>query len=142
MMQTMTNDDAEASIRAARDAFNDAIARRDADAIAALLLPSYHVITARSRQRDGQDASTSSWRNLFVHDPTATHASTPDRIHVNVGWGMAEEHGHWTGTLTAKTGPMTITGVYAAKWHLTAEGWLLQAEMFTPLDIDGEAAMS
>lgn len=37
---------------------------------------------------------------------------------------------------------MTITGVYAAKWHLTSDGWLLQAEMFTPIAIDRESPVS
>ena len=31
--------------------------------------------------------------------------------------------------------PMELAGVYAAKWHYTAEGWFLQAEIFTPLTV-------
>lgn len=127
--------DSSEAIRAARAAFNDALARRDAGAISALLLPTYHVVTARSLHRDGRDASVRSWSDLFEHDATATHDRTPVEIHVNEEWGMAEEHGQWTGTLMAIDGPMTVSGVYAAKWHNTGEGWLLQAEMFTPLRV-------
>ena len=130
----MTNDSREA-IRAARAAFNEAIVARDRDAIAAFLLPSYHVITARSLQRNGREDSVASWMEMFARDKTATHGRTPDEIHVNEEWGMAEEHGHWTGKLMAADGPMEVTGVYAAKWHYTAEGWLLQAEIFTPLTV-------
>ena len=130
----MTNASHEA-IRAARAAFNDAITRRDLQSIAAFLLPTYHVVTARSMHRNGREESVNSWADMFERDSTATYGRTPDEIHVNDEWGMAEEHGRWTGTLMANDGPMKLTGVYAAKWHNTAQGWLLQAEIFTPLTI-------
>lgn len=123
------------AIRAARAAINEAIARRDPAAIGAFLLPTYHVVTARSMLRNGKDESVRSWEAMFEHDATATYDRTPGEIHVNDGWGMAEEHGRWVGTLMANDGPMQLAGVYAAKWHNTAEGWLLQAEIFTPLEI-------
>jgi len=128
-------DDACQAIRSARAAINDAIARRDPEAIAPFLLSSYHVVTARSMQRNGQADSVRSWAILFDRDSSATHHGTPDEIHINEEWGMAEEHGRWTGSLMANDGPIEITGTYAAKWHYTAEGWLLQAEIFTPLTI-------
>lgn len=134
MIAAMTNDSRQA-IRAARAAINVAIARRDPDAIAAFLLPSYHVVTARSMQRNGKDDSVRSWAEMFDRDSSATYDRMPDEIHVNEEWGMAEEHGRWTGTLTVNDGPMELAGVYAAKWHHTAEGWLLQAEIFTPLTV-------
>lgn len=123
------------AIRAARAEIDDAIARRDAAAIAAFLLPSYRVVTARSKHRDGREESAESWQRMFERDPGATHASTPVEIHVNEEWGMAEEHGRWEGRVTTSTGPLELAGVYAAKWHFTAEGWRLQAEIFTPLRV-------
>jgi ketosteroid isomerase-like protein len=114
---------------------NDAISRRDPGAIAAFFLPSYHVVTARSMQRDGKDEGVKSWADMFDRDSSATYDRTPVEIHVNEEWGMAEEHGRWSGTLMANDGPMELAGVYAAKWHHTAEGWLLQAEIFTPLTV-------
>jgi ketosteroid isomerase-like protein len=128
-------DDAREAIRTARQAINEAIARHDADAIAAFLLPSYHVVTARSMQRNGRDESVRSWKVMFERDPTATHEAIAHEIHVNDEWGMAHEHGQWTGTLTANDGPIELAGDYAAKWHQTQEGWLLQAEIFTPITI-------
>jgi ketosteroid isomerase-like protein len=124
------------AIRAARAAINDAIDRRDPGAIAAFLLPTYHVVTARSFQRNGREDSVKSWADMFDHDSTATYGRTPEEIHVNEEWGMAEEHGRWTGTLMAADGPLALAGVYAAKWHYTAEGWMLQAEIFTPLTVE------
>jgi len=127
--------DSQQAIRAARSAINDAIDRRDASAIAAFLLPSYHVVTARSMQRSGREDSCRSWAELFEHDKTATYGRIPGEIHVNEDWGMAEEHGRWTGTVMAKQGLIEVAGVYAAKWHFTQDGWMLQAEMFTPIDV-------
>jgi len=125
-------------IRAARAAINDAIARHDAAALGALMLPSYHVVTARSMQRDGKDASVRGWAENFER---TAHAGTPEEIHVNEEWGMAEEHGRWSATVKTNDGPLQIAGVYAAKWHLTADGWMLQAEIFTPLTVARTASI-
>lgn len=130
----MTNDSQHA-IRAARAAINDAIDRRDSEGIAAFFLPTYHVVTARSMHRDGKEQSRRSWEDMFERDKSATYGRMPDEIYVNEEWGMAEEHGRWSGTINANDGPLEVTGVYAAKWHCTGDGWRLEAEIFTPLTI-------
>src|SRR5688572_13129488 len=130
----MTNDSQQA-IRAARAAIDDAISRRDSEGIAVFFLPTYHVVTARSMHRDGKEQSRRSWADMFERDKSATYGRTPGEIYVNEEWGMAEEHGRWSGTVNANDGLLEVTGVYAAKWHYTAEGWLLEAEIFTPLTI-------
>ena len=127
--------DSQQQIRAARAALNEAISRRDAAGIAAFFLPTYHVVTARSMHRDGKESSQRSWATLLERDPASTHSGTPDEIYVNDEWGMAEERGRWSGTTGTNDGPLEIAGVYSAKWHNTADGWLLQAEIFTPLKI-------
>jgi ketosteroid isomerase-like protein len=129
----MTSRDA---ILAARSAINEAIDRRDPEGIAAYFLPTYHVVTARSMHRDGKDASRRSWADLFARDAAATYGRFPDEIHINDDWGMAEEHGRWRGSINANDGLLEVSGVYAAKWHLTQEGWLLEAEIFTPLSVE------
>jgi ketosteroid isomerase-like protein len=134
MIAAMINEASQA-IRAARAAINEAIARHDAEAIAAFLLPSYHVVTARSMQRNGRDDSVRSWAEMFRRDRTATHEGIAHEIHVNEEWGMAQELGRWTGSLMANDGLIEVAGEYAAKWHNTADGWLLQAEIFTPITI-------
>jgi ketosteroid isomerase-like protein len=127
--------DSQQAIRAARAAINEAIERRDPEGIAAYFLPEYHVVTARSHQRHGKEAAARSWATVFSHDAHSTHISTPEVIHAHDAWGMAAEHGQWSARLMAKQGPMEISGVYAAKWHLTATGWLLLAEIFTPMNV-------
>lgn len=136
-MIDLVSDDSREAIRAARAAMNDAIARRDPDAIAAFFLPSYHVVTARNLQRHGPGDSAKSWAEMFARDRDhhTRHDPVPDEIHVFEAWGMAAEHGRWTGTVMANDGPLHVSGVYAAKWQQTQEGWLLQAEIYTPLEI-------
>jgi ketosteroid isomerase-like protein len=131
----LMSNEASAAIRAARASINDAIARREPEAIGAYFLPSYHVVTARSMQRNGKEDSVRSWAQMFARDGSAAHEAVPDEIHVNEDWGMAEEHGRWAGKLTANDGPIELAGRYAAKWQNTAEGWMLQAEIFTPITI-------
>ena len=114
------------SIRAARAAINDAIARHDADGIGRWLLRDYHVVTARSAQRNGRDESVKSWAAMFELDPHARFVRTPEEIVVNEEWGMAHERGRWEGG--------GMSGVYAAKWHRTEDGWRLQAEIFTAVE--------
>lgn len=120
-------------ILAAREASNRAIADRDPAAIVAWLQPHYHVVTARGVHRQGRDESAKTWADLFARDPHVTYLRTPGEIHVNDALGMAEEHGRWTGTVSDEQGQVRLTGVYAAKWQRTDEGWRLEAEIFTPL---------
>jgi ketosteroid isomerase-like protein len=112
------------AIRAARAAINDAIARRDPHGIGAFLLDDYHVVTARGVQRSGKDESVRGWEEMFARDANATFVRTPIEFEVNDELGMAHEYGRWEGP--------ELAGVYSAKWHRTADGWRLQAEIFTP----------
>ncbi len=123
-------------IVAARDAINRAIADRDVAGIVAWLQPAYHVVTGRGIHRDGRDASAKSWTDLFAHDPHATYTRTPEEILVNEDWGMAQERGRWTGTVSSEDGPARLTGVYAARWHRSEEGWRLEAEIYTALEVE------
>jgi len=123
-------------ILAAREAINRAIAARDVDGIAAHFLPNYFVVTPRSKHCIGREASTNSWADVFARDPKATYSRTPEQIHVNDGWGMAQEHGRWTATISAKAGLLELAGVYAAKWQMADGEWRLEAEIFTPLTVE------
>jgi ketosteroid isomerase-like protein len=126
------------AVRQARAAFNDAIARRDATAMVAFLLPTYHIVTGRSAQKHGVPENLQTWTEMFRADATVTYVRTPVDVEVNEDWGLAHESGRWKGTLTASDGPVVVSGVYAAKWQRTTGGqWLLQSEIFTTLACKG-----
>ncbi|MFM8370622.1 MAG: YybH family protein [Chloroflexota bacterium] len=133
-MKTATPSDL---IHAAREAFNRAIAKKDAKRIRPLLAASYHLITGRSDQFHGADEEEIRWADLFQSDPTAVYRRTPREITTNEAWGIAEELGNWQGEYTLNSELVRASGVYAAKWHRTQEGnWVLQAEIFTTIKYD------
>lgn len=124
-------------IRAEREAFNRAIAEKDAKHIRSLLAPTYHLITGRSDQFHGQDEEANRWADLFQSDPTAVYRRTPREITINETWGIAEELGDWQGEYTLNGALIRASGVYAAKWQRTTQGnWVLQAEIFTTIKFD------
>jgi ketosteroid isomerase-like protein len=133
-----TADAATASaIRAARERFNGAIASRDTATIAALLLPSYHLVTGRSVQSHGIAEETAIWQGMFA-DSTLLYVRRTRELRANAAWGLAEELGDWTGRLTAPDGPVRVNGSYAAKWQRDTRGaWRLQSEVFTTLRCEG-----
>lgn len=124
-------------IRAAREAFNRAIAEKDARRIHPLLAASYHLVTGRSDQFHGADEEEIRWAELFQSDPTAVYRRTPREITANESWGIAEELGDWQGEYTINGELVRASGVYAAKWQHTQNGdWVLQAEIFTTIKYD------
>ena len=128
----------EELIRAARERFNIAIEYKDAEAIHALLAPTYHIVTGRSDQFHGAEEEKTRWAELFRIDPTVVYIRTPREITTNEAWGLAEELGNWRGTYTAEGTLVQASGVYSAKWQLTENGeWVLQAEVFTTLNCEG-----
>ena len=135
----MPNIPSAASIRAAREKFNQAIEHHDAHTIATILAPNYHLVTGRSAQFHGVDEERARWAETFAKDSAVIYRRTPREIQVNEGWGLAEELGNWIGTYTAAGQIVRASGVYAAKWQRAADSgeWLVQAEVFTTLTCDG-----
>lgn len=133
--------DSAPAVRRAREVFNQAIARKDAAGIGALLAPTYHIVTGRSDQFHGSAEETKNWADRFRSDPTMTYRRTPREVTVNEAWGLAQEVGDWSGRYTVSEGSAAASGVYAAKWQRAVDGrWLLQAEVFTTLKCEGPAA--
>ena len=125
-------------IRAARERFNIAIEYKDAEAIHALLAPSYHLVTGRSDQFHGAEEERARWAEVFRTDPSTVYVRVPRDVTVNEDWGLAEELGKWTGRYTIEHILVQASGVYSAKWQRTEAGeWVVQAEIFTTLTCDG-----
>ena len=121
-------------IHAAREAFNRAIAEKDAKRIRPLLAASYHLVTGRSDQFHGADEEEIRWAELFQSDPSAVYRRSPREITANEAWGIAEELGNWQGEYSINENLVRAAGVYAAKWQRTQNGnWVLQAEIFTTI---------
>ena len=110
---------------------------RDTAVIAALLLPSYHLVTGRSVQSHGVSEEVAILQGMFA-DSTLLYVRRTREVRANPAWGLAEELGDWTGRLTAPDGPVRVNGSYAAKWQRDTGGaWRLQSEVFTTLRCEG-----
>lgn len=127
-----------AAVRAARDWYNRAIARRDANAIAALFTPDYHAVFGRGAHIEGVEAARDDWIEEFRTNGPASCIRTADRVTVNDDWGLAHERGHWQCRATVNSAVARPSGRYTAKWERDVTGrWRVQAELFTTLQCVG-----
>ena len=122
---------AEDEIRAARAAFNLAIAEGRAEAIPRFLAPEYHLVTSRNAQVHGIDANRRLWAEVFAADPDEVYVRTPRRVRVMDDWGVAEELGDWEGRRVQEGSAVELAGTYAARWVRVEGVWLLLSEVFT-----------
>lgn len=124
------------SIKAARQRYNEAILRRNADEICTFLTQDYHVVTARGLQSHGIEEQRRRWQDAFAQDPVVVYRRNTKAIRLNGQSGAAQEYGYWAGKYTAGRQTAITGGVYAAKWLQQASGlWLVQAEVFTMLKL-------
>jgi len=126
------------SVRAARAAFNGAIAERAIGPIEALVMDDYVLITGRSAKYFGAEAHLDLWRGDFESADSYVYVRTPREVRVNPAFGIAEELGNWVGRPRSGDGSGEASGVYAAKWQRAEGGhWMLQSEVFTTLACAG-----
>ena len=120
------------AIRALREQSNAAILRHDTAGIAAILAPHVVVVTSNSRTLAGRDAMIRSFAEQFESRPDVWYRRTPSEVKVFGAWGMASEEGRWTGAWTDPDGPLTIGGIYFAKWRQLDGRWLVESETYVP----------
>jgi len=121
-------------IRMARQRYNEAISRRDADEICTFFTLDYHVVTARGLQSHGLEEQRSRWRAAFEQDPVVLYRRNTKAIRLSEQSGAAQEHGYWAGKYSVDQKIALAGGVYSAKWLKQASGlWLVQTEVFTML---------
>ena len=126
----------EQLIRQARKRSNEAIAKKDSNALAEIWTDDYHVLTSRNVELSGREN-----RHLFAEDFKSANSKVFVRTSTNVeiypDWNMAAENGHWTGHWKEPDGEVNISGTYFAKWHKIGGLWKIRAEIFVPLHCTG-----
>ena len=120
----------ETAIRAAREAFNAAIAKGDLDTIASVLADNVQIVTgAESLVFSGKAAEL----RLFTEDLAAPsrgiYVRTPDKIELSPVAPMAFESGHWKG-VDSKSQAAWAAGIYSAKWRRIGGKWLIESETY------------
>jgi ketosteroid isomerase-like protein len=133
---TVDNPDV-AAIHHARDAFNHAIAGKDAGMIRAVLTKDVVLVTGTdSTTIVGRDAQVAVWQEDFDADHRAVYVRTPTCVSLSPLVSIALEIGAWRGVDT-RPPHEEVAGVYTAKWRRTAEGWRLEAEIFATQSCSG-----
>ena len=128
---------AAAAIRAARQAYNAAIARGDADAVAGLLVENYVSVSSIGAQNHGREEARANYAEIAKLGWSIIR--TPRDVRVNEAWGSAQELGDWV-VKRERPNVATVRGVYAAKWLRTTKGeWRVQSEVFTAMSCEGSA---
>jgi len=123
-----------AHIRLARQRYNEAICKRNADDICTFFTQDYHVLTARGLQSHGIEEQRKRWSAVFAEDPIAIYRRNTKSIRLSERSGAAQEHGYWSGKFLLNQQVILTGGVYSAKWLKQPDGlWLVQAEIFTML---------
>jgi ketosteroid isomerase-like protein len=127
----------EQLIRLARKLSNEAIVKKDSDALALYWTEDYHLISSGNLELSGKDKN----RHLFAQDFNSANSKVFVRstTHIDIypDWNMAAENGEWTGHWKEPDGEVNIKGSYYAKWHKVNGQWKIRAEIFVPLTCTG-----
>lgn len=107
--------DGEALVRA----FNDAINRRDLDALAALMTPTHRFIDTSGADIDGKDACIDAWRRFFTAFPDYRNFFDEVRTAAN---GRVEVHGRSECSVPELDGPalwqVSVRDGFIDEWHV------------------------
>ena len=129
-MATPAAADAVAEIRAARAAYNAAIAARDVAGMRAVFGDAYVGIAGSGGEViSGAEAMTDYFARSFKMPGFLGFVRTPDVVTVAQPPVRAMERGHWSGGSTSGR----LSGEYLAVWVPTAKGWKLRSETFVTL---------
>ncbi|WP_353199506.1 nuclear transport factor 2 family protein [Sandarakinorhabdus sp.] len=122
--------DAIAEIKAARSAYNAAIAARDVAGVRAALGDEYIGLAGTGGEKIiGADAMADYFARAFKTPGFLGFVRMPDVVTMAVPPLRAMERGHWSGGSTSGR----VSGEYLAVWVPTATGWKLRSETFVTL---------
>jgi ketosteroid isomerase-like protein len=128
--QSSTASADESAIRAAREAFNAAIAKGDSGGIAAALADNAQLVTGgASLLYSGKAAQIATWADDLKAPSRAIYVRTPERIDVSPVAAMAMESGQWKGVDNKSPGDWA-SGIYSAKWRRIDGKWLIESETY------------
>jgi uncharacterized protein (TIGR02246 family) len=121
------------AIRAQRRLFNEAIAAHDAKRISICWLPDIQVSTSSGQPLLGRDEVQQAFARFFADPAFVTFERTPAQITISGDGRTAAEIGQWVGNWRGDP-PTTLQGAYMASWQKHGGRWLIQAELYVPLE--------
>ena len=135
--QSAASPDAE-TIRSIRVASNEAIARRDVEAIVASIDSEYQITTgAGVFSRGGPAEEKKLWSDHFKEYPDAVYVRTSETIELSAYLPLAAESGRWVGSYTTEKGIRNLNGRYLASWRNVDGQWKIHSELFVTLACEG-----
>ena len=120
--------DQVAIIRSLRLQSNAAIARHDADGIAAFWMPDFVQVRGNGTCEFGKKTIKASWDELFRNNSEVLYVRNPVEVVISVNDSLAWERGFWTAKNSYSNG-----GNYSAMWKKVGPDWKIQAEIFVSL---------
>ena len=130
-------DDAE-TIRAARTAFNEAIARHDIKLMQSFLAEDYVATISTGSIDRSRGEHMQNFASHFEQFPDVVYIRSPADIQISEAYPLAIERGSWVGSRTTENGALENGGEYTAAWKQTGDGWLIYSELFVGLFCRGE----
>lgn len=128
---------AELAIRAARAAFNRALAEGDLAGVAAVLADKAMLVAGTdSAVLSGRKAQLAVWKRDFASPDRAVYERVPAQIMVSPVAPIAMENGRWRGVSRTAAADFAA-GSYTAKWRCFSGTWLIEAELFLTEECGG-----
>ena len=120
----------ELAIRAARAAFNRALAEGDLAGVAAVLADKAVLVAGTdSAVLSGRKAQLAVWKRDFADAGRAVYERLPETVTLSPIGPMALEHGRWRGVVRGNAADFAA-GTYTAKWRCVRGTWIIEAEVF------------
>jgi ketosteroid isomerase-like protein len=126
------------TIKAARIAFNEAIARHDIESMQSFLAEDYVATISTGSIDRSRDEHIKSFASHFEQFPDVVYVRSPAEVQISEAYPLAIERGTWVGSRTTDNGPLNNGGEYTAAWKQTENGWLIYSELFVGLYCRGE----
>lgn len=124
----------EAAIRQTRSAFNDAIARKDLNAIEAILCDDCLVVPSGSTDHVDKRGMLAVYAGHFADPAFVTFDRTTALVLLSADRRRASELGIWRGSWRSDGGERARSGSYQAVWLPSQRGWRLIRESYELLD--------
>ena len=124
-------DPQEAAIRAARDKWNSALAKRDVTVIRELLSESFHGVGGIGHI-PSRDALLALATERFAERPDLFYENRPTRIRVVADFGLASEYGEWLERWKEPTGLTEMRGTYYVLWRRVEGRWVIEGVVEMP----------
>jgi ketosteroid isomerase-like protein len=132
----------EIQIRENRRMSNAAIESHDTAAIAKHWSAGIVVVTSRNVHNVGRIQNSKAFAGDFKSKQELTYIRSPKKVEVYLDANTAAETGTWVGRWKNGSEQIVVGGSYYAKWTKSAGRWLIQSEMYTLLECQGNSYCS